>query len=133
MLRKGLGADATRAKLKRAPSQKDSSRSAKLTNKNLNANYVAAHASALPPMVKLTARSGDSIQEQVRKIMNEHAVRLIDIFREWDDDGNGALDKKELRAALAALGYEAPKFAIDELFRDIDTDNSGYCMSTVVV
>ena len=53
-------------------------------------------------------------------------MRLIDLFREWDDDGNGALDKKEMRAAVAALGYEAPKFAIDELFDMIDVDKSGW-------
>ena len=34
-------------------------------------------------------------------------MKLIDLFREWDDDGNGALDKHELLQAVAALGYDA--------------------------
>ena len=37
-------------------------------------------------------------------ILPAHKFKLIDLFREWDDDGNGALDKKELRQAVAALG-----------------------------
>eukprot|EP00900_Chrysochromulina_parva_P009142 jgi/Chrpa1/18229/Chrysochromulina_OHIO_Genome00026140-RA len=127
MLRKGIGANATKAKLKRAEKFKaDRSRTAKVTAKNINVNYVAAHAAMLPPMVKLTSRTGESIPEQLRKILNENKVRLIDLFREWDDDGNGALDKKELRAAVAALGYDAPKFAIDELFESMDVDKTGF-------
>ena len=53
-------------------------------------------------------------------------MKLIDLFREWDDDGNGALDKKELRAAVAALGYDAPRSSIDALFDSIDEDKSGW-------
>ena len=52
-------------------------------------------------------------------------MRLIDLFREWDDDGNGALDKKELRAAVAALGYEAPRAEVDALYDAFDKDGSG--------
>ena len=76
--------------------------------------------------MKLTSRNGESIQEQLRRILNENSIKLIDLFREWDDDGNGALDKKELRQAVASMGYEAPKFAIDALFDSIDTDKSGW-------
>ena len=51
---------------------------------------------------------------------------LSDLFREWDDDGNGALDKKELRRAVAALGYDAPKKEVDAFFDSIDVDHSGF-------
>ena len=56
--------------------------------------------------MRLTARSGTSVQEQLRAIMLEHSVKLIDLFRSWDDDGNGALDKLEFRQAVAALGCD---------------------------
>ena len=97
-----------------------------MTAKNINSNYVAQRAAVLPPMTKLTARTGVSVQEQLRTILNENQVKLIDLFREWDDDGNGALDKVELRMAIAALGYDAPKSAIDALFDSIDEDKSGW-------
>ena len=127
MLRKGVGSEGTKANLKRmAGKQRDTGRNAKLTAKNQNANYSAARVSALPPMVKLDASSELSIQEQLFNILNEHQVKLIDLFREWDDDGNGAIDKKELRQAVAALGYEAPRKEIDKFFSMIDEDDSGF-------
>ena len=76
--------------------------------------------------MKLTSRNGESIQEQLRRILNENSIKLIDLFREWDDDGNGALDKKELRHAIAALGYKAPKKEIDAFFESIDDDENGW-------
>merc|ERR1712196_218649 len=81
---------------------------------------------ALPPVGRLTARSGTSVQEQLRQALNEHGTKLIDLFREWDDDGNGAVDKAEFRKAVAALDYDAPKSQIDALFNSIDDDNSGW-------
>ena len=180
MLRKGVGSDATKANLKRAPTQKDTSRGAKLTAKNTNQNYVTARSSVLPTMTKLTARSGTSmhmhmhmhtcmhvlartctrphmhahahtcragtgvhmhthahtcragvsVQEQLRKILTDNQIKLIDLFREWDDDGNGALDKFEFRKAVAAMGFDAPKAAVDALFNSFDEDRSGWvtCM-----
>ena len=35
-------------------------------------------------------------------------MKLIDLFREWDEDGNGAVDKKEFRKAVAALVRRGP-------------------------
>ena len=127
MLRKGVGSEGTKANLKRmAGKQRDTGRNAKLTAKNQNANYSAARVSALPPMVKLDAKSDLSIQEQLFNILLEHQVKLIDLFREWDDDGNGGIDKKELRQAVAALGYECKKKEVDKFFESIDDDDSGF-------
>ena len=86
MLRKGVGSEGTKANLTRmAGKQKDTSRGAKLTNKNINVNYVAARSAALPPMVKLTARTGTSVQEQARACsvsLSRHVAmcRLVSIF-----------------------------------------------------
>ena len=126
MLRKDLGADATKRNLKRAMTQKNYSRTAKLTAKNVNVNYVTSRSAALPETVKLSCRGGVSVQEQLAKILKEHAVKLIDVFREWDDDGNGGVDKFEFRKAIAALGYDAPKKEIDGLFKALDPDGSGF-------
>ena len=48
-----------------------------------------------------------SVAEQLRDTLSKHAVRVIDLFREWDDDGSGQIDKKEFRKALQALGFKA--------------------------
>ena len=52
-------------------------------------------------------------------------MRVMDLFRDWDDDGNGTIDKKEFRRAIAALGYAAPRAEIDGLFDKFDADRSG--------
>ena len=76
-------------------------------------------------MVKLDATSGVSVADQLNAILSEHAVKLIDLFREWDDDGNGGLDKKEFRKGVAALGYDVPKAEIDAVFDNINGDGNG--------
>ena len=69
MLRKGVGADGTKARLKRMQGkQRDTSRGGKLTAKNVNNNYIVSRAAALSPMVQLDAASGKSIQEQLHDI-----------------------------------------------------------------
>ena len=85
-----------------------------------------AKLAALPPMVKLDASSGVSIADQVNNILAEHSVKLIDLFREWDEDGNGAIDKKEFRKAVAALGYDAPKREVNKAFDALDDSGDGF-------
>ena len=124
MLRKGTGSEAAKANLKRV-THAERGRGAKITAKNLNVNYQGAKVAMLPPTVTLDASSGIALQEQLVDILSEHGVKLIDLFREWDEDGNGALDKKEVRRAVAALGYEAPRSEVDALFDSIDVDKGG--------
>jgi len=127
MLRKGVGSEGTKTNLKRmAGKQADRGRGAKVTRKNIDSNYVSARAPALPPAAKLDASSGESIQTQLANLLQQHSTKLIDLFREWDDDGNGALDKKEMRRAIAALGYDAPRKEIDCFFESIDDDDNGW-------
>ena len=91
----------------------------------MNANYVGPRIACLPETVTLVP--GDlTIQEQIFDILKSHSVKLIQLFREWDRDGNGALDKKELRKGIAVLGYAASKKEVDELFDSFDKDAGGY-------
>jgi Ca2+-binding EF-hand superfamily protein len=81
MLRKGVGSERTKRNLKRAPTQRETGRYAKLTAKNMNANYVSARLATLPATVKLTASSGMSVQEQLRDVLKmsiENARRQAD-------------------------------------------------------
>jgi len=81
--------------------------------------------SVLSSSVQLVPEEGKSVIEQLREILNQNAVRVIDLFRSWDDDGNGKVDAKEFRKAVAALGYKAPKKDVDEVFGAFDVDKSG--------
>ena len=80
----------------------------------------------MPPTVKLSYENEKTIQEQLHDVLQEHSVKLIDLFRDWDDDGNGALDKKEMRQGIAALGYEALRKEVDApLIRSTRTAAAG--------
>ena len=52
----------------------------------------------------LDEASGQPYQEQIRDALSKNAVRVIDLFREWDDNGDGTVSKKEFRKGLALLG-----------------------------
>ena len=56
----------------------------------MNVNYVGSRVAALPATVKLEVSDDVSVQEQLRDVLTANSVKLIDLFREWDDDGNGA-------------------------------------------
>jgi len=75
--------------------------------------------------VKLMATADRSIQDQLRDVLTKNAVRVIDLFKEWDEDGDGTVSKKEFRKAVPALGLSAPRAEIDELFDSFDPDGSG--------
>ena len=75
--------------------------------------------------VDIDEASDKSIAEQLRTILSKNAVRVIDLFREWDEDGDGVVSKKEFRKAMPLLGLEVPKKEIDALFESWDPDGSG--------
>ena len=52
---------------------------------------------------------------------------MIDLLREWDDDQNGVIDRKEFRKAIQALGFGAlaDKEDIDLVFDEFDTSKDG--------
>ncbi len=37
------------------------------------------------------------VAEQLHDLLAQNAVRVIDLFREWDLDGSGSISKKEFR------------------------------------
>ena len=62
---------------------------------------------ALNSEVQIDMESDVPVQEQLRQILIDNAVRVIDLFRDWDDDGDGRVSKKEFRKAMKMLGmYE---------------------------
>ena len=54
-----------------------------------------------------------------------YQVRVIDLFREWDEDGDGTISKKEFRKAMPLLGFDAPRATVDQVFDSFDPDGGG--------
>ena len=50
---------------------------------------------------------------------------MIDLFREWDADGDGNVTRKEFHKAMPLLGLDVPKKEIDAAFDSFDPDGSG--------
>ena len=75
--------------------------------------------------IDLDEDSGVPYQEQLRSVLSSNAVRVIDLFREWDEDENGTVSKKEFRKAMPMLGLDVPVEDVDALFDTWDPDGSG--------
>ena len=65
------------------------------------------------------------VSEQLRQALAKNAGRVIDLFREWDSDQSGEVDRKEFHVAMDRMGLEIPKKDIDELFNTWDPDGGG--------
>ena len=68
--------------------------------------------------------SGD-VQAQLRDILTANAVRVIDLFRDWDDDNSGMVSKEEFRRGMAEMGLKASTEEVDKVFDAFDPDGSG--------
>ena len=66
-----------------------------------------------------------TIIADLKKALDQHLARVVDLFREWDEDGNGQVSKREFRRALSLLGLQADRVHVDALFEEIDVDSSG--------
>ena len=52
----------------------------------------------------LEEESDLTVAQQLKLALSKNAGRVIDLFREWDTDGDGTVSRKEFRKALPALG-----------------------------
>jgi Ca2+-binding EF-hand superfamily protein len=65
------------------------------------------------------------IRASLRGALKTSFTRVIDLFRKWDTDENGTIERAELHACLRAVGFDAPADVVDELFAEMDVDGSG--------
>jgi len=70
-------------------------------------------------------QGGPSVVEQILELLASKAARVSDLFKLWDLDGNGYIDRDEFHRAFSALGYAAPQVDIDAVFDQMDDDGSG--------
>lgn len=59
-------------------------------------------------------------------IPKDEEKRLRDMFTDFDEDGNGTLDRDEILKGLTSIyGYEKAISETERIFKFVDTDNSG--------
>jgi len=63
--------------------------------------------------------------EQLKEALGKHAIRVLDLFRDWDTNNDGVISKTEFRKAMPLLGFDLPIPAIDAVFNEYDIDGSG--------
>jgi len=59
-----------------------------------------------------SGRSSPDVSEvvaQLRDALTAHATRVIDLFSEWDDDGDGLVSKSEFRKAMPMIGLQVSR------------------------
>ena len=67
----------------------------------------------------------DGLISQIKVALARNLNRMIDTFREFDEDYSGKIDTREFRLALHKLGIVAHKSAFDNTFDTLDHDRSG--------
>ncbi|ESO01309.1 hypothetical protein HELRODRAFT_185708 [Helobdella robusta] len=76
---------------------------------------------------KLSFNEFFQLMEKYRKSAEQEREALTDAFRCFDRNGDGRIDKRELRMALTEMGMsKLSKDEVDDLFNEADTDDNGY-------
>jgi len=91
----------------------------------LRRNAGGRKGAALAPSVKLDRTSGVPVSEQLREALAANSVRVIDLFRDWDENADGLISKDEFVKAMAPLGLSVSRAEAAELFDKFDPDGSG--------
>jgi centrin-1 len=68
--------------------------------------------------------SAPSIRK-AREISEDQKQEIREAFDLFDTDGSGAIDAKELKVAMRALGFEPKKEEVIKMINEVDTDGSG--------
>ena len=61
----------------------------------------------------------------MRRALETSLSRVIDMFRQFDDDASGYTDGPEFVKALAELGFDPDEPSVTALFASFDLDGSG--------
>lgn len=71
------------------------------------------------------SRDALPISEQIINALSSNAGKVLDLFRSWDENGDGVITRLEFRKAMRLLGLDVPLRAIDNIFAGWDKDGGG--------
>ena len=72
-----------------------------------------------------TVDMSEYLRWSLRDALARSAERVMDLFRSWDLDRSGTVDKEEFHWAVCALGVEVARADTDAVFDSLDDDGSG--------
>ena len=78
---------------------------------------VAAAATGIP--------SEAPVPQLLQKLLSTRWERVLSIFKAWDIDGNGSVDREEFLRGISVLGIPAENEEIDKFFMTFDSDGTG--------
>ena len=67
----------------------------------------------------------NAVRSSLRDTLAAQSMRILDLFKLWDEDGSGEIDRKEFRRAIKSLGLEYEVAEINTVFDEFDGDGSG--------
>ena len=77
-------------------------------------------------LAAVVANGDEDPIEALRTAISKSMMRVLDLFRVWDEDQSGTVSKKEFRRALPVLGFkDVSREVVDALFDSLDGDKSG--------
>ena len=62
---------------------------------------------------------------QIALGLKKNMKKVLDLFREWDENGDGEISKKEFKQAIKVLKIESTPDAVNALFERFDADGNG--------
>ena len=72
-----------------------------------------------------TARRDKRHPSLASTLTEEQKQEIREAFDLFDTDGSGAIDAKELKVAMRALGFDPKKDEVKKMIADVDTDGFG--------
>jgi hypothetical protein len=112
------GRDASKAELVRyTPGGQQANRDNRLGKPSArdSYSYESVRVRTLPAEAHLDPESDIPVMEQLGMLLTVHSKTMVALLRDWDEDGNGGVDKKEFRKALIGLGYMVDRSIMDAL------------------
>merc|ERR1712086_1239624 len=71
------------------------------------------------------SRRGAAKKKAKGGLTEEQIEEIREAFNLFDADNSGAIDVRELKAAMRALGFEVKKEELKKMISDIDSDGNG--------
>ena len=61
----------------------------------------------------------------LREALTRSSQRVVDLFKQWDEDNSGSVDRREFHRAIRALGFDVTQAESDDVFDSLDENGSG--------
>lgn len=72
----------------------------------------------------LDAPTASGMARQLRGLLRNHVTRVMDLFRAFDEDNSGMVDRREFLLGMRSLGVRVPKAVINSIFDSFDVDGN---------